>query len=546
MRNYSEEKRIRPDILTAAVYWSIIIMMIYIIFSIRIFGDKGAGFSCGPIALYYSFYSVFVLAVQKAVWVMVRVRARRSQFLNARDNMRSAFRFFAVFGIAVAGTLFFVSVFFSDTIFGSSRGLIQGVIVAVSILFLSIQGVLRGYLQGIGYTRPIVISDLIISVVAFVSGILLTSAFHAYGVKANALFHINEFSAVYGSTGMMLGILIASIVGLIQIGISFYLRRGELDDVAKSGAARYLDSHNDVMSSVRPIIFLFAAPGFMMLFDQIFYVIHQRTIGSEADVVLNYGIYSGRVMTLITVFSLLVCLPFIKSWNRIMARVERDEFDGARERYASFFRKFILLDLPVAIMVFVLAEPLQVAFFGKTGALAVGLLRLASLMILLAPIATFASWMLNHMGKSILIVTNLTVAWAFHIGMVFVFEVVLKMGLYGILLAVIISVFVYDLLCLLMFFKMFKIRVDNMRMFVFPLACAAVMGLVCFFISLGLVNLIGDILTVAVCLVIGYVVYVAAITVMKLLNYNDLRAIPFGKAFSGLLYLLGSNEEYDE
>ena len=546
MRNYSEEKRIRPDILTAAVYWSIIIMMVYIIFAVRIFGDKGAGFIGGPLALYYTFYTVFVLAVQKAVWVMVRVRARRSQFLNARDNMHKTFKIFAVFGIVVSALLFFMSIFFSKTLFGSSKGLFQGAIAAVSIVLLCIQGVLRGYLQGIGYTKPIVVSDLVISITAFAVGIVLTTLLNGYGIKANALFHINEFSAVYGSAGTMIGILIASLVGLFQISISFYLRRIELDDIVRSGAARYLDSQNDVISSVRPIIYLYATPGLMMLFDQIFFIIFQRKIGSEADYVLNYGIYFGRVMTLVIVFTLLICIPFIKSWNRIMARVERDEFEGARERYVSFIRKFILLILPVAVMVFVLASPLLVALFGKTGQFAVDLLRLASVLIILCPFAVFASWMFNHMGKAILTVTNLTVAWAFHIGMTFVFEVILKLGLFGTLLAVIISVFVYDLLCLLIFIKMFKSRTDKMRFFVLPLVCAAVMGLICFLISLGLVNLIGDILTVAVCVVVGFVVYVAALTILKLLSYNDLRAIPFGKAFSGLSYVLGSDEDYDE
>ena len=72
MRTYTEEKRIRPDILTAAVFWSVIIMMLYNIISVRIFGDTGSGFSAGPLTLYFLLYVSFVLAVQKAVYIMVR------------------------------------------------------------------------------------------------------------------------------------------------------------------------------------------------------------------------------------------------------------------------------------------------------------------------------------------------------------------------------------------------------------------------------------------------------------------------------------------
>ena len=88
MKTYTEEKRIRPDILTAALYWSVVIMMLYNIISVRIFGDKGAYFSTGPLTLYFFLYISFVLAVQKAVYIMVRLRARRSQFINAEINMQ--------------------------------------------------------------------------------------------------------------------------------------------------------------------------------------------------------------------------------------------------------------------------------------------------------------------------------------------------------------------------------------------------------------------------------------------------------------------------
>lgn len=539
MKNYSEDNRIRPDILTAAVYMAVVVMMLFNIFAIRIFGDKGTGFAAGPMALFYTFYAVFVLAVQKAVWVMVRVRARRSQFVNAQKNMHSAMRIFIVSGIVTAVLLVLVSIYGSKYIFGSNRGIFQGLLAAVSILFLSVQGVIRGYLQGIGYTKPVAISDLIIAVVAFVAGIILTIVLHGYGLKVNALFHISEFSAVYGSTGMMVGILIASIAGFLQIGISFYLRRHELDDIVKSGAPRYLDSNNDVLSSLRPIIFLYATPGVMMLFDQIFYIVHQSRIGSEEDIILNFGIYAGRVVTLVVLLSVLICIPFIKSWNRIMARAAHDEFDGARDRYASFVRKFLLLVIPVVIFVFTLASPIEVAFFGKSNELSDALLRIGAVMIFLVPIAVFTSWMLSQMGKTILIVTNITVSWLFHIGLTVVFEMILNMGMYGTVIATVISVLVYDILCLLMFKKMFRTRLDYVRAILLPLACSAVAGLLVFFVSMGLVNLIGDILTIAICLLLFYAVYIATLVVLKILSPHDLRTIPFGKVFSGLYNILG-------
>ena len=57
MKKYYEEKRIRPDVLTAAVYCSIIILMLYEVVAIRIYGEKGAGYSAGSLAIFFAFWT---------------------------------------------------------------------------------------------------------------------------------------------------------------------------------------------------------------------------------------------------------------------------------------------------------------------------------------------------------------------------------------------------------------------------------------------------------------------------------------------------------
>nr|MCR5670514.1 hypothetical protein [Butyrivibrio sp.] len=246
MKNYTEENRIRPDILTAGVYWAIIIIMIYNIIAYRFYGDKGAFFAAGPLWLYGIFYSIFVLGVQKSVYIMVRLRARRSQYLNAETNMERSLRLFGAVGVILGIFLLALGFSFSKYLLGSSRGTFQCILVALSLFLLCSQGVLRGYLQGLNYTKPIIISDLLIAAVTVVFGTILSKALYDYGVKVNGLFHVDDFSAVYGSCGMLMGFFAGSLAGLIQIGVSFFLRKSEISDFVKTGAPRYLDNKNDV------------------------------------------------------------------------------------------------------------------------------------------------------------------------------------------------------------------------------------------------------------------------------------------------------------
>ena len=99
MKTYTENNRIRPHILTASLYWAIAFVMVFLIIAHRIYQDKGSYFTAGAFGFWALFYTGLVLACQKAVYIMVRLRARRSQYLNAETNMH---RSLSIFGTAGA------------------------------------------------------------------------------------------------------------------------------------------------------------------------------------------------------------------------------------------------------------------------------------------------------------------------------------------------------------------------------------------------------------------------------------------------------------
>ncbi|MBQ2609764.1 MAG: hypothetical protein II586_05355, partial [Butyrivibrio sp.] len=480
--------------------------------------------------------------VQKAVWVMVRVRARKSQYKNAEENMKKTLKIFAFTGVLVTVVFTFIGINFSDLLLGSNRGSFQFLISTFSVLFLCVQGVIRGYLQGVGYTKPIVVSDVLMAVAAFLVGTLFSAIMYGYGLKVNTLFHVDEFSAVYGSTGMTLGLFVASIVGLVHTSVSFYVRRNELEEIGKRSAPRYVDSKNDVMSGLRPILFMYASPGIALLVDQVFYMIHHRTVGSKADPIYNYGIYAGRTIPIVITFSLLCCLPFLIEWNRIRARFERDEPENAGEKLSRFVKHFIEITVPVALFIFTLASSVDTLVYWKGNDFSVELLRAASCLIILVPFAIFFSWILFHAGKSILIVFGLGITWLVHIAMLFVCASVGNIGLYGVLIPVIVSFLVYDILSLIVFKKMLKADYALLVNFAKTLVAAAVAGFVVFLIDMVLVKNIGEILSLVVCTPVFYVIYIAIMVMIGSIDERELRSIPFGKYFKALPVFIKTDE----
>lgn len=529
MKTYVEEKRIRPDILTALVYWSFIIMMFFGIISVRIFGDKGFGFSSGALALYFVLYVSFVLAVQKSVYIMVRLRARRSQFLNAQINMSRSLKLFMAIGMIVALIMGFSSYAIARFLFGSVRIYILVIIAAVSLVFLAPQGVLRGYLQGLGYTRPIVLSDVLISAVSFGTGAVISGIMYSYGKKVNELFHGDEYSAVYGASGMMIGMLIGSIAGCIQITISMYLRKKEIAEVVKEGAPRYLDNKNDVITGIRSIVYLYASPALMFLVDNVVYILCESRTGDAGDMIISVGAYFGRIIILSVLLALLCCIPFLKSWNRIMARIERDELEGARERFRKNVHFMSMLIIPVTVFFFSMSEHIQVAVFEKSSAYITGMFQMGAVLTVLFAISIFCSWLLNHMGKSLLLVINLTAAWALHVVILVVLEGGMGKGIWGILIAEILAFLLYDILCIFMIYRMLKMRYNLLHNIGLPLISSALCGLVVFLAGRILVNVIGEVLTIVLLVIVYAVIYMVVLILLRGIRTHELESVPLGR-----------------
>lgn len=546
MKTYTEENRIRPHILTAAVFWSVIIMMLFSIISVRIFGEKGAGYLSGPLTLFYLLYVSFVLAVQKAVYIMVRLRARRSQFQNAETNMIKSFRIFVFTGLGLAILLVACSYAIAGSLFGASKIYLHVIMIGVSLLFLCGQGVARGYLQGLGYTKPIIIADIIIAVSASVVGAVISGILYSYGKKVNDLFHGYMYSAIYGASGVVIGLLAGSIAGFIQIMISLALRKKEIADIVKNGAPRYLDNKNDVMAGFRPIFYLYASPVLMCLIDNIVYNIVQ-TKNDNADLMIeSYGAFVGRVGNLIILLALLCCIPYIKGWNMVMARIERDEYEGARDRLNKLLRRGIILVVPVTVFIFTAMDTIQIAIFGKSTELISGVAHLSSLMVLLLSGGIFLAWLLNHMGKSLVFVVNLTIAWAAHAVLLVLLEIVFNRGIIGILIAQEVAVAVFDAMSLFLLFKMLRFRFDFLKNFGIPALAAAVSGLVVMFINMIFAKLIGEVLTLIIGIIVFTIVYMLLLIVLRGIRPEDLARMPFGKLFIGFAKSVQHDRYYEE
>ena len=229
-----------------------------------------------------------------------------------------------------------------------------------------------------------------------------------------------------------------------------------------------------------------------------------------------------------------------------MARIERDELEGARDRLKRLLHFTYMVLAPVATALFVSSDMIQITIFGKSNEQVSGLFQLGAIMLFFLSLGIFISWLLNHMGKSLLLVVNISIAWAVHIGLILLLVLALNWELKGVVMAEIAGFVVYDIICIFMVLKMLKLRSNPLGNVGIPLAAAALSGLVLLAENKLLAAYIGEVLTLILGLVIYVIVYMILLIVLRGIRTSELEKIPMGKFLMGFSSRIQHDKYYEE
>ena len=150
------------------------------------------------------------------------------------------------------------------------------------------------------------------------------------------------------------------------------------------------------------------------------------------------------------------------------------------------------------------------------------------------------------MGKSLLLVVNISIAWAVHIGLILLLVLALNWELKGVVMAEIAGFVVYDIICIFMVLKMLKLRSNPLGNVGIPLAAAALSGLVLLAENKLLAAYIGEVLTLILGLVIYVIVYMILLIVLRGIRTSELEKIPMGKFLMGFSSRIQHDKYYEE
>ena len=168
----------------------------------HILGEEGMGYFNSAYTVYSFFYLLCTAGVPKAIMILIGNADKETAGKKERTILHSALGFFAIVGFAIS----FLFLIFSRplaVLIGSNESYKTMIAIAPSILFVSVGGVLRGYLSAHVKFIHVAVSQIIEGVGKLVFGLLFASIADSLYMPLNVM----SAFAIFGVTcGTILGL----------------------------------------------------------------------------------------------------------------------------------------------------------------------------------------------------------------------------------------------------------------------------------------------------------------------------------------------------
>ncbi|MBQ4354953.1 MAG: polysaccharide biosynthesis protein [Clostridia bacterium] len=341
-----------------------------------IVGDTGMGYYHSAYSIYTLFYMLSTSGLPVALSVMISESRAEGKIVSAKRIYRTALSAFVLTGCAAAALMLFGAGSLADLI-RSEKSALSIAVIAPTMLFICISSALRGYFQGCGNMIPTAVSQFIEAMGKLMIGVAAAS----FAIRCG---YPIEMVAAFAAAGLTCG----SLLGTVYLLIEKLLRR-DRDLLADGTEILYEKTpyRTILVRFLKISVPVTISASVMSLTNTIDTVMIQRilseTMTEEAAAAL-YGNYTSLAVPMFNLPPVLVYPIAYALVPAVAAAYSSKRSKEAGERIESALRYAVIIGLPCAFGLAVLAEPVLCLFYRDASAHTA-----ASLLTLLAPSSFF-------------------------------------------------------------------------------------------------------------------------------------------------------------
>lgn len=459
-----------------------IIGIAYRIPMINIIGDEGMGyygtaFNVYNIALLLSSYSL-PLAVSK----MVSVRLARKQYRNSVRILRAALVYATVVGALAAAVIWFGADFFAREVFFMPYAAFALKTLAPTVWIMAYLGVFRGYYQGQGTMVPTALSQVFEQIVNAIVSVAAGSWLFNQAIKVEILRGESGsgYSNSWGAAGGTIGTGAGAFTALVFLLLLFAAYQRTIRKKVRRDRSGSLESYGTITKilffTVVPVVVSSAIYNVNSVLDNGLLAYNFKSLGMEEEFISHWGVYTGKYHLLINVpmaVSNALSSSLIPSVSRAVATGDRRM---VKKKVAAAIRFSLLIAIPSAVGLTVLAGPVNNLLFSGDNDLAVQMTLYGSIAVVFYSVSTVTNAILQGIDRMRLPIVHALTALVLHLAAMEVMVLVFHMGIFSMVFANILFAVIMCFLNHRSIRKILGYRQEVKKTILLPAAASAVMG----------------------------------------------------------------------
>lgn len=533
---------LQAGILAAAGIISRIIGLLYRSPLHRVVGDLGMGyyqtaFNYYTIILLISSYSI-PSAISKVIAQKLALREYRSA--------HRVFRCALVYVLAVGGAASLV-LFFGAELFLPGKESVVLRAFAPTIFIYGILGVLRGYFQAHGsmvQTSFSQILEQIANAVVSIGAACLLIQWNMGSMEIPTDEAGKVSRATSGALGSALGAGAGVLVALLFMAAVYMLNRRLIDKRIRSDRHVGTDSYKSIMRNIIMVVTPFIlSTAVCNLSGTVNNAVYTHLIPSlkeldEVAIFSKWGVFSAQTLTISNIpiaFATAMAAAVIPSVAQLAAAGDED---GTRQKIGLAVKTIMLISIPCAVGLFVLARPVIGLLFTNTREmedLVTYLLMAIVLTVVFDALSTLNSSVLQGLGKVNAPIINAGIALAVQTVAVIVLLMFTELDLYSVAIA---TTLYSAILCILNQWAVRRAvgyRQEWVSSFFVPLLAAACMGGVAWATYESFLMLTSSPkISVVIAILLAICVYFIMLLLFRGITEEELRGFPKGYLLVGI------------
>ena len=520
---------LQAGILAAAGMIVKVISLIYRSPLLSIIGLEGNGYYSTAINIYTIILLISSYSIPSAISKVIAQKLAFKEYRNAQRVFQCALIYVLVVGgIASIFTFAAAPLLMSKSV----NSIVALRVLAPTIFFSGLLGVLRGYFQAHGSMLHTSLSQILEQIVNAVVSILA-----GYLLIQMVADQSETTQAIYGSAGSALGTGAGVVTALLFMSGMFVLNRRTIRRRMKYDRTGQHDSYGEIFKLIITIVTPFILSTFIyncstvVNMDTYYRIIMEYKDVDSVTAHIDYGIVATQAVAVVNIPIAIASAMSSATIPGLATTFVRREYKKTRDQVSKAIRMTMLIAIPASVGLLLLSKPIMHFIFPQKEALdkASGLLAALAVTVILYCLSTLTNAVLQGIGRVNTPVIHSAVALVVQTAGLVLLLWFTELNLYALACANIIYSFVMCVLNQISVRKHLKYRQEVVRTFILPFVSSLVMGVVAYGVYYGLYMVLPvSRIVLLIAIGIGAMVYFAMILLTGGVTEKELKAFPKG------------------